>query len=280
MHHDPFAQPNPFQASSVPRSCACKCCGSSAELTGVVDFSRCGYDVLQHVIATGQPVHPASSVSRKADPYSGWPIYYYRCGKCFFTFTRAFDDWTTADFARHVYNDDYVRHDPDYAEARPQQYADLLTERFGPWKESLSILDYGSGSGLLQRKLEARGFTRVQSEDPFTSARRIDSQFDLIVTIEVFEHVVDPIALVKDLKRLLRPDGAILLSTLCCRQEVIDNGLANWWYCVPRNGHISFYSPESLSLLAQGEQLRCGSLSDSLHLMYQEPVPQWLRSFF
>jgi SAM-dependent methyltransferase len=280
MQHDPFRQPNPFQAGSVPPRCACKCCGANAELTGVVDFARCGYDVLQHVIATRQPVNPTSIVLRKSEPYAGWPVYYYRCGTCFFTFTRAFDDWTPDDFARHVYNDDYVRHDPDYAEARPQQYADLLTERFGAWKESLAILDYGSGSGLLERKLRARGFAQVQSEDPFTQARRIDSQFDLILCVEVFEHVLDPVGLLRDLKKLLRPGGAILLSTLCCTQEVIDNGIANWWYCVPRNGHISFYSPESLALLAEREQLRYGRLNESVHLMYHEQVPDWLRSFF
>jgi SAM-dependent methyltransferase len=267
---------NPFETNRVPARTDCKCCQSIADIVGVVDFSRCGVEMIAEVAATGTPLYPNTSVSRKTDPYVGWAIYYYRCRSCFFTFTRAFDSWTTADFAQHVYNADYARHDPDYLDARPSQYSDLLTSWFGPSKERLTILDYGSGSGLLQQKLESNGFSGVASYDPFTHVERPPGRFDLIVCVEVFEHVLEPVALLADLNSSLKQDGAILLSTLCCSQAVVDQGFANWWYCVPRNGHISFYSPESLALLAQPHGLQYRRLNDYLHVMHRHPAPAWL----
>jgi SAM-dependent methyltransferase len=105
---------------------------------------------------------------------------------------------------------------------------------------------------------------------------RPQGRFDLIVCVEVFEHILDPVALLADLNSSLQQDGAILLSTLCCSQTVVDKGIANWWYCVPRNGHISFYSPESLALLAQPHGLQYRRLNDYLHVMYRHPAPAWL----
>jgi hypothetical protein len=114
---------NPFENNRVPTVATCKCCGGTAHIVGVTDFSRCGTDMIAEVMATGQPLGPASIVTRKVEPYSGWPIYYYRCVGCLFTFTPAFDAWDHADFGRHVYNADYARHDPEYNDVRPRQYA-------------------------------------------------------------------------------------------------------------------------------------------------------------
>ena len=38
-------------------------------------------------------------------------------------------------------------------------------------------------------------------------------EFDLVVSIQVLEHLLDPVAGVRDLARVLRPSGALLLST-------------------------------------------------------------------
>jgi hypothetical protein len=53
-----------------------KCCDGLAHLCGVVDFSRCGADVI---------------AGTKVDPYVGVPIYYYRCEHCGFVFTKDLD---------------------------------------------------------------------------------------------------------------------------------------------------------------------------------------------
>jgi SAM-dependent methyltransferase len=270
---------NPFEGSRIPQTTACKCCLSPADIVGVTDFSRCGADTVAHVQATGQLMYPASAMTTKADPYAGWPIYYHRCRKCGFTFTRAFDSWDQEMFARHIYNDDYVRHDPGYL-SRHLENTHFLLPRIGPVRQRIRILDYGSGLGLLEGELKCQGFAQVESYDPFTRATRPSGHFDFILCIEVFEHAPDPVAMMDDIASFLTPDaGAVLFSTLCCPPSVIQAGLANWWYCVPRNGHISFFTPESLSLLAGQRALQYRQLGDYHHLMHRQPAPDWLRGF-
>ena len=270
---------NPFEASPVPQTTACKCCQAPADIAGVVDFSRCGADLIAHVMATGRPVYPDSLITVKADPYLGWPIYFYRCRACGFTFTRAFDAWDQEMFARHIYNDDYVRHDPEYR-TRHLEYAQLLVPRIGAVRQQIRILDYGSGLGLLEQELKRQGFCEVESYDPFSSPQRPSGQFDLIICIEVFEHAPEPIALMDDIRSFLKADsGALFFSTLCCPQSVIDAGIGQWWYCAPRNGHISFYTPECLELLAYPRGLAYRRLDDYRHLMCHASKPQWLDGF-
>lgn len=270
---------NPFEGGQVPQATPCKCCQSLADIAGVVDFSRSGADAIAQVRATGQPMFPTSSVTTKVDPYLGWPIYYYRCRNCSFTFTRAFDAWDQEMFARYIYNEDYVRHDPEYL-TRHLENAHFLIPLIGHARPDIRILDYGSGLGLLEAELKRQGFPHVESFDPFTCATRPSGHFDFITCIEVFEHAPDPVAMMDDISTFLTPNiGAVLFSTLCCPKSVIDAGIASWWYCAPRNGHVSFYTPESLALLADARSLRYRQITDYRHLMYQSSKTDWLSGF-
>lgn len=90
-------------------STVCKCCGKPADLFGVVDFHKSCEDR-----------------RRPPLPLSGVPIYYYRCPNCGFLFTTAFDEFTQQDFAAHIYNEQYILVDPDYAGHRPRQSAQVV----------------------------------------------------------------------------------------------------------------------------------------------------------
>jgi SAM-dependent methyltransferase len=255
---------NPYALQPVPETTSCKCCDSVARLTGVVDFSKCGRDWL---------------AGRKVEPYVGWPIYYYRCADCGFVFTRSLDDWSNADFARHIYNDEYGLHDPGYLDERPKSYADLIQRDFGDDRANTTILDYGSGAGHLERFLRERGFTAVTSYDPFSSPSRPVGEFNMITCFEVFEHTTDPRALMADIVAHLADDGAVLFSTALCTPEIIDQGLANWWYCGPRSGHISFYSRETLLRLAAQFGLGHAWFDDMRHIFHRDAKPGWLKRF-
>ncbi len=255
-------QYNPYECNKVPATTSCKCCDQIANLAGLVDFSRCGADI---------------DAGKKIDPYAGWPIYYYQCTACSFTFTRAFDQWRYTDFANYIYNEDYARHDPAYLGDRPRSCADMILTNFGSFKSEIALLDYGSGQGLMGEILAHSGFSSVMSFDPFSSAKRPDRQFNMVTCFEVFEHVHDPVALLKDIDSFLSPDGVVLFSTFLCPQEVVDGGLHNWWYCVPRNGHISFYAPASLRAIADQFGLKLHSFDQSLHVMYRPNIATWLK---
>ncbi|HDR9148752.1 TPA: class I SAM-dependent methyltransferase [Burkholderia vietnamiensis] len=248
-----------------PTTIACKVCAAEADICGVVDISRCGADMI---------------AGNKVDPFVGVPIYYYACRQCGFTCTPAFDHWTHDDFARHVYNDDYVRHDPEYFEHRPQQHADLICTSFPEMRDG-RILDFGSGLGLLERKLSARGFGDVTSYDPFSQAVAPQGTFDAALSFEVFEHHPQPRRLFADIVRYRGVAGALLFQTSLITPEIRARGIEQWWYCVPRNGHISFYTSAALTLLATEHGLELGSFSPELHVVFDRAsAPRWVSKFF
>jgi len=231
---------NPYECNKVPPTSQCKCCGQLSTLAGLVDFSKSCIDA-----------------------QSGKKI----------------DHWQNQDFAKFIYNDDYVRHDPEYLGARPQGNATLILNNMGSLKDQIDVLDYGAGLGIMTEILGENGFRSAVSFDPYSSAQRPDRQFNMVTCFEVFEHVPDPVALLKDINGFLSADGALLFSTLYCPQQFVDEGLHNWWYCSPRNGHISFYTPAALTTLAAGFDLQLHSFNDSLHTLYRPVVADWLKPF-
>lgn len=96
-----------------------------------------------------------------------------------------------------------------------------------------SILEIGSGTGVLLHTLQARG-CRIQGveirEDLIEEGRRWlgtlpiqhvegvqlpfpDSSFDVIMSFDVFEHIPDSDAHLEEVHRVLRPGGAYILQT-------------------------------------------------------------------
>ena len=239
----------------------CKCCGGLALPCGVVDFHKNCEMLRRHVL-----------------DISGVPIYYHRCSACGFIFTTAFDHFTKDDFARFIYNEDYVQVDPDYLEARPRSNAGLLCRLFSGARPR-RILDYGGGNGALSDLLRAEGFPEVDTYDPFVprhSARPTD-RYDCVVCFEVVEHAHDPARVFADLNDFVTNPGLILFSTLVQPADIDSQGL-NWWYAGPRNGHVSLYSKASLQQLVQPFGFRLGSFNDGMHVLFRE-VPDFARHF-
>jgi len=93
------------------------------------------------------------------------------------------------------------------------------------------VLDVGAGSGELARKLAAIGFQVAACDcipasdwshqevveytcgDLTAGIPFPDNGFDYVVCLEVIEHLDDPLALCRELRRVLRPGGWLLIST-------------------------------------------------------------------
>lgn len=243
----------------------CKVCNSKAPIVGLVDFSRCGLDVMS---------------KKKVTPYSGVPIYYYECEACGFVFSRALDRWTDEQFAEYIYNEEYALHDPDYIEVRPKVQAEIISS-FPSEIRNLTILDFGSGLGILERELKNRGFKHVDSYDPFTNKNKLfldQQKYDIVFAFEVFEHHPNPIDLFEQIRGCLKPNGVLIFSTLTINKQVTQEGLSNWWYCTPRNGHISFYSVKTLLQLANMYKFECFATirGDEWHLMFNHNNRLWV----
>jgi SAM-dependent methyltransferase len=208
----------------------CKICGAFSRPFDSVDFFKF-----------------CSEVDFFGFGFSGIHIRYFRCQDCGFIFTPDCDDWSPRDFAEFVYNEDYPLTDAEYASVRPNQMAQMMSDRLGPMRD-LRILDYGSGSGGFGHRMRARGF-QVVDYDPFSSPDRPAGQFDLITCFEVIEHGPSPVALVTDMASFLE-DGGTIVFTQPLQPDNIEVLRGNWWYIGPRNGHVSIFTADALALLA------------------------------
>lgn len=238
---------------------SCPICEGSSEAIDVVDLAK-------------------SCEERRGTflPLTGVPIYYHRCEHCGFTHAPDLAGWTKEEFTRYIYNDDYVKVDPDYVDLRPRANAAQLTRLFGDEKRGLRHLDYGGGSGLLSTLLRNDGWNSV-SYDPFVDRGvRVANlgRFDFITAFEVFEHVPDVHELMAHLSSLLREKGLVLFSTLLSDGHIAAGRRLDWWYASPRNGHVSLYSSDSLKKLGAAHGFDLVTFREDIHAFWTRP-PSW-----
>jgi SAM-dependent methyltransferase len=130
----------------------------------------------------------------------------------------------------------------------------LHTGPIEPW------LDFGCGYGTFVRYLGAHGIDAVGTDEGHAAARAAASgicvldqaaldaigptgRFQVITAIEVLEHVLDPVAVLRRIAALLVPGGLLFVTTgNAARHAALDR----WSYVVP-DIHISYYEPRTLA---------------------------------
>jgi SAM-dependent methyltransferase len=208
----------------------CKLCASQASLFDVLDLQKhCAFD----------------------NPYkfglSGVQVPYLRCESCGFLFTCFFDDWRPQDWARFIYNDDYIKVDPDYSGARAVRMAEAMAGSLDGCQH-LRILDYGAGAGVFVARMRDAGFTRIEGYDPYSSPEKPAGLFDIVTCLEVLEHTPDPIAAIADIHAMLAASGGLIFSQSLQPANIAEMRGA-WWYVAPRNGHVSTFTIDALTRL-------------------------------
>jgi hypothetical protein len=136
-----------------------------------------------------------------------------------------------------------------------------------------SFIDYGGGYGLLVRMMRDRGFDFYR-QDKFCEnlfAKDFDyedapvKRFELLTAFEVLEHLVDPVA---ELKEMAKLSDNFLFSTEL--QPESSQALADWWYFTPETGqHVSLYTSRALQVLAEQFGMHLLSFHD-LHLFTRD----------
>ena len=247
----------------MPKTSTCPVCAGHAPALDVVDFNKNCMETQGLFL-----------------PLSHLPIYYHMCDQCGHVFSPEFWNWSDSDFSQKIYNDDYRLVDPDYLETRPMGNAQWLMQWFGQHTADIVHLDYGGGNGRLSDHLRQHGWNST-SFDPFPSTpfepERL-GKFNLITAFEVFEHVPHPQELLAHIRRLMGESCLVVFSTLTSDNALQRHSRINWWYCAPRNGHISLFTRKSLSMLGAQHQLKFGSLNEGLHC-YANQIPHWATQF-
>lgn len=191
------------------------------------------------------------------------PMAYYRCTSCAYISCPDMLKWTPEQFSNRIYNDDYIKYDPEYAGVRSEYVANSILSSINPIKfKKLIHLDFGSGSGGLSKLFSAKNINS-SCYDPYSNSNEINSKFNFITAIEVFEHSSNIRKTISDIKSKLTKDGVILFTTL-----LGDNNTdISWEYILPRNGHISILSEKSLKILAKEAGLFYSSINTNFHVL-------------
>jgi hypothetical protein len=220
----------------------CKICGGELKLLGSIPFDKNSKEV---------PIIDST------------PMEYYQCKQCLSVSCPEMLKWSTKKLGERIYNEDYIKYDPDYNDSRPKNYAKFLKETFNNLK--CKHLDYGSGSGKMCEVLRGYGWDSTEY-DPFSSIVEPIGKFKLVTAIEVVEHTLDLDKTLKDVKKYLHSDGIFLFSTRLADK----NTDISWWYLGARQGHINIQSEKSLKIIAKRNSLEFLSLNDGVHVMQRK----------
>ncbi|MGA2058701.1 MAG: class I SAM-dependent methyltransferase [Bradyrhizobium sp.] len=187
------------------------------------------------------PICAAQSPSHFATAYdieyftTPEPFSFYRCGDCDILFIHPM----LSDQLRSIYPSNYYSFKPsekDSLALKVKRFLDGRTFRSLTKQikgDAIAALDVGGGSGWLLDGLKAADprveYTAVVDIDPGAQAParasgheyhlttieelKTDRQFDLILMLNLIEHVPDPTAILEKAKALLRPGGLIWIKT-------------------------------------------------------------------
>ncbi len=253
MHSFMTGQARPL-TPIVDLTTPCKICSTESPLFDVVDHHEDCYEPDGRRMAL-----------------SGIPIYYYRCPGCGFLFTRAFDDWGTADMAGPATAVDEADSTLDPAERHRRDFVPLLKEWFGEGLSSLRLLDLGKDK--LAASLRQAGIPADPSEPApgrlGAAASMAAGPYDVVLAFNIFEQLTEPLAFMKRIDRVIAPDGLLLVATAL--SDGVDPAAVGirrrpLRYVSPRRGQYSIFNAASLALALGSAGFRLAGFRQGIHI--------------
>jgi SAM-dependent methyltransferase len=137
-----------------------------------------------------------------------------------------------------------------------------VLDRIERWRSPGTLLDIGCGPGLLLDEARTRGWRPLGVElSMWASGEARDRGFevysgpietlglphgsiDAITTLDVIEHVPDPLDFARALHRLLAPGGVAFIATPDVG-SLVARVLRRWWWSIIPN-HLWFFSRQTL----------------------------------
>lgn len=151
-----------------------------------------------------------------------------------------------------------------------KMFDDLIDEFIEPHVNNIqSALDFGCGEGeVLPVLLERRNIV-CDRYDLFYFPKKIyqDKQYDLILSTEVFEHLQNPLQMLKELLLHVNKDGYLLLMSALHPND--DEKFLKWWY-IRDITHIGFFNMKTFEYLANELNLRILQHNNKNIILFQK----------
>jgi len=143
----------------------------------------------------------------------------------------------------------YLKHENSLKNKGYVDFLNNFIEKAVIPKKPKTILDFGSGPNpILKELLIKKGFEVSTYDYYFDKNEHYKTKkYDMIVSVEVLEHIKEPLKKLKELKKLLNKDGTIAIMTSFHQNNL--EKFKDWWYITDPT-HISFFSENTIKIVA------------------------------
>ena len=191
---------------------------------------------------------------------------YYKCSECEYIFLEEELCLDADSEKKHYDNHDNNLESIGYV----KMFESLIDEFIIPiTSEMKTALDFGCGEGEVLPILLERNGISCDRYDLFYFPEPIyeNKKYDLITSTEVFEHLSEPLEVLKNLLSHLNKDGYLLLMTYFHPSD--DEKFFKWFY-IKDVTHIGFFSMKTFEYIANKFNLKIVKHNSKNILMFKK----------